>query len=61
MASINSVTPKICNPWNNKNKLITSKEIHNILRNYNINKIFKNIELFQQACVHTSYKDKSEE
>jgi ribonuclease-3 len=61
MASINSVTPKICNPWNNKNKLITSKEIHNILRNYNITKVFKNIELFQQACVHTSYKDKSEE
>ena len=56
-----STVPKICNPWNNKNKLITSKEIHSILKNYNVNKIFKNIDLFQQCCIHTSYKDKSEE
>ena len=52
---------KICNPWNSRNRLASSKDIHTILSNYGIKKIYKDISLFQQACIHTSYKDKSEE
>ena len=52
---------KICNPWNNRNKLMSHKDIHVILRTYGITKNYKDISLFQQACIHTSYKDKSEE
>lgn len=52
---------KICNPWNSKNKIMSSKEIHSVLSRYGIKKIYKDVSLFQQACVHTSYKDKSEE
>ena len=52
---------KICNPWNPKNHLLSSKDLHNILARYGIKKHYKDISLFQQACIHTSYKDKSEE
>ena len=52
---------KICNPWNHKNILISSKDVSSLLQRYGIKKIYKNIKLFQQACVHTSYKNKSEE
>ena len=37
------------------------KDLHNILERYGIKKHYKDISLFQQACIHTSYKDKSEE
>lgn len=52
---------KICNPWNHKNILISGKDISSLLQKYGIKKIYKNIKIFQQACVHTSYKNKSEE
>ena len=52
---------KICNPWNSKNKLLNHKDVHTLLQNYGIKKVYKDISLFQQACIHTSYKDKSEE
>ena len=52
---------KICNPWNSKNKIMSYNDIHTILKKYGIKKSYKDISLFQQACVHTSYKDKSEE
>jgi ribonuclease-3 len=52
---------KICNPWNSRNKIMSSKDIHSVLSRYGIKKIYKDVSLFQQACVHTSYKDKSEE
>ena len=52
---------KICNPWNPKNHLMSHKDLHNILQRYGIKKHYKDISLFQQACIHTSYKDKSEE
>jgi ribonuclease-3 len=57
-ANLNS---KICNPWNSRNKLINMKDVNTILQKYGIKKYFKDISLFQQACIHTSYKDKSEE
>lgn len=52
---------KICNPWNQRNKIMSSKDVNTILHKYGITKTYKDISLFQQACVHTSYKDKSEE
>ena len=52
---------KICNPWNPRNHLLNSKDVHSILNRYGLKKVYKDISLFQQACVHTSYKDKSEE
>jgi ribonuclease-3 len=51
---------KICNPWNAKNKIIPVKEIARILTTYGVTQEFKDISLFKQACVHTSYVDKSE-
>ena len=56
-----SQASKICNPWNSRNKLINHKDVHTILKAYGITKFYNNISLYQQACVHTSYKDKSDE
>ena len=58
---MNSKDTKICNPWNSRNKLMNTKDVNTILQKYGIKKYFKDISLFQQACIHTSYKDKSEE
>jgi len=52
--------PKVCNPWNSKNKIIPEKEIARILTTYGVEYPFKDLSLFKQACVHTSYVDKSE-
>jgi len=52
--------PKVCNPWNSKNKIIPEKEIARILTTYGVQHSFKDLSLFKQACVHTSYVDKSE-
>ena len=56
-----SLVSKICNPWNSRNKLMSAKDVNTILQKYGIKKYYKDISLFQQACIHTSYKDKSEE
>ena len=40
---------------------MSHKDVHTILQKYGLKKTYKDISLFQQACVHTSYKDKSEE
>lgn len=53
-------TAKICNPWNLKNKIIPEKEIARILTTYGVQDEFKDLSLFKQACVHTSYVDKSD-
>jgi dsRNA-specific ribonuclease len=52
--------PKLCNPWNHKNKIIPEKEIRRILNEYGIESLPKDLALFRQACVHTSYVDKSD-
>jgi len=51
---------KICNPWNSKNKIIPVAEVNRILTKYRVRHQFKDLSLFKQACVHTSYVDKSE-
>ena len=53
-------TPKLCNPWNSRNKQIPKQEIFRILKEYGITKPLKDISLFRQACIHTSYVDKSD-
>ena len=53
-------TAKVCNPWNLKNKIIPEKEIARILTTYGVQDEFKDLSLFKQACVHTSYVDKSD-
>lgn len=57
-ASVNQ--PKLCNPWNSKNKIIPNREIFRILKDYGVTARINDISLFKQACVHTSYVDKSE-
>jgi ribonuclease-3 len=52
--------PKLCNPWNPKNVVITDDEVRRILTTYGVTHKFKDLSLFKQACVHTSYVDKSE-
>jgi len=51
---------KLCNPWNQKNVIIPDKEIQRILTTYGVTNQFKSLDMFKQACVHTSYMDKSE-
>jgi ribonuclease-3 len=53
-------TPKTCNPWNPKNQIIPETEIRRILTSYGVTEKFQSLDLFKQACVHTSYVDKSE-
>lgn len=52
--------PKLCNPWNHRNKQIPKQEIFRILKEYGVTKPVHDISLFRQACIHTSYVDKSE-
>ena len=51
---------KTCNPWNPKNRIISNTEILRILTTYGVTEMFPSLDLFKQACVHTSYVDKSE-
>jgi ribonuclease-3 len=52
---------KLCNPWNGKNRIIHDSRIREILAEYGVSAApFKDLSLFKQACVHTSYVDKSE-
>ena len=55
-----STVPKLCNPWNPRNKQIPKQEILRILKESGITKAVQDISLFRQACIHTSYVDKSE-
>jgi dsRNA-specific ribonuclease len=52
---------KIFNPWNPSNKVIPSEEVEKILRKYGWKGKVANVKPFQQACVHKSYVDRSEE
>jgi ribonuclease III len=51
---------KLCNPWNPKNKIIPASQIYRILKENGVTQRIPDISLFKQACVHTSYVDKSE-
>lgn len=45
----------IYNPYNTKNRMFTKPDIHAILRKHNCQHEVVNIELFQQAMIHSSY------
>ena len=51
---------KVCNPWNNKNHVIPDNEVRRILNAYGVKHPFNDLSIFKQACVHTSYVNKSE-
>lgn len=51
---------KIFNPWNPKNKNISSATTLSILSSYGLDIELTRQELFQLACVHKSYVDRSE-
>lgn len=52
---------KIFNPWNNVNKVIQENDVIRILEKYGWKGQIKNLNIFQQSCVHKSYVDKSEQ
>jgi ribonuclease-3 len=52
---------KIFNPWNPTNKVISKEEVQSILKKYGWQGTVTNVKPFQQACVHKSYVDRSEE
>lgn len=52
---------KIFNPWNPSNKIIPTEEVERILKKYGWRGKITNSKPFQQACVHKSYVDRSEE
>jgi len=52
---------RLCNPWNPKNKIIPNSVILEILQSHGVRNKIANLDLFRQACIHTSYVDKSEQ
>jgi ribonuclease-3 len=52
---------KLFNPWNPSNKVIQTEEVERILKKYGWKGSVSNVKPFQQACVHKSYVDRSEE
>ena len=52
---------KLFNPWNHKNRTITFSEVLTLLKKYGYKSRLADIKYFQQACIHTSYVDKSEQ
>lgn len=52
---------KIFNPWNPANKVIQEEDIGKILRKYGWKRTLRRIDVFQQACVHKSYVDRSDQ
>lgn len=61
MSAAAPAATKVCSPWNARNKIIPAKEILRILTTYGVKQKFADLSLFKQACVHTSYVDKSEQ
>jgi ribonuclease-3 len=59
-ASTNAAV-KIFNPWNAKNREITSSDAIPILKKYGWKGRINDFKLFQQACVHKSYVDRPDE
>jgi ribonuclease-3 len=52
---------KIFNPWNQKNKDITTQDVESIMHRYGSpNFKIKELKWFAQACVHKSYVDRPE-
>jgi ribonuclease III len=54
-------TQKLFNPWNPNNKVIQESDVKAILSKYGWKGAIRNVALFQQACVHKSYVDRSDQ
>jgi ribonuclease-3 len=53
--------PKTFNPWNLKNKDITTQDVESIMRRYGCPDFkVRDIKWFAQACIHKSYVDRPE-
>ena len=52
--------PKMYNPWNPANRIITDGEILHILKTFGIKEKPRRWELFRQACVHSSYVERTD-
>lgn len=53
--------PKTFNPWNLKNKDITTQDVESIMRRYGCPRFkVRELKWFAQACVHKSYVDRPE-
>jgi ribonuclease-3 len=52
---------KVFNPWNPVNKVIQEADVVKILKKYNWQGKISRVALFQQACVHKSYVDRSDQ
>lgn len=50
----------IYNPFNSRNRLFTQKDIHMILKKHSCNYSVKNLEVFQNAMIHSSYVRRNE-
>lgn len=61
MESEQAVSQKIFNPWNSNNKVIQEVDIARILKKYGWKGKLQKIDVFQQACVHKSYVDRSDQ
>lgn len=61
MESEPSTAQKLFNPWNPNNKVIQEAEVSRILKRYGWKGKLQRIDVFQQACVHKSYVDRSDQ
>jgi len=48
------------NPFNPRNRMFTQQDIHAILRQHNCKHVVKNISIFQNAMIHSSYVKRTE-
>ncbi len=61
MESEQPLAQKLFNPWNPNNKVIQESDISRILKRYGWKGKLHRIDVFQQACVHKSYVDRSDQ
>lgn len=54
-SSSNPLNETQVTPYNELNRVISHKELENILQSYDIDKPYRNIDIYRQAFVHKSY------
>jgi hypothetical protein len=50
----------VYNPYNPRNRMFTQKDIHSILHKHDCEYTVKNLTIFQNAMVHSSYVKRAE-
>lgn len=51
---------EVYNPYNPRNRMFTQEDVHTILNNHNCKYDLKNLSIFQNAMIHSSYVRRSE-